>query len=348
MKDLDFDELDKAVSSLMGSPEDKTEPEVTVAVTPSVVATPAPATSTPETPVAPAAAPAKPPAPAARRTSGRFMDVMHPATNKAPAKNASRTGVTIEPRASAEPAATATPPAPAPAETPATSSSDQTWPDPLDMMNKTADSSKEDTSATLSPATNAPKLVTPDPSLEASMKAALSSDTDTPSSPFLADAKVEKRPLGSEPPTGSDTPETDKGEDTDSKKTDEPTPAPDTQPDLPPSPPLPAELSNDLVTIESGESKPGDLKEDDSPREQQDADTAAAAATTATSISQQYKEQPSTGDQDHSAIYDVANYTQPLAHPAKKKSGWLWIVWILVLLAVGVGGAVGLYLMGII
>ena len=62
------------------------------------------------------------------------------------------------------------------------------------------------------------------------------------------------------------------------------------------------------------------------------------------SISRQYSEQPSTGDQQNGAIFDTGVYHQPLAHPAKKKSGWSWVGWILLLLLVGGAGGAVVYL----
>ena len=70
MKDIDFDELDKAVSSLMGKTPEEPATVPAVATQPE---SPQPAAEV-STPEVPAPAPAKPAAPAAKR--GRFMDVM--------------------------------------------------------------------------------------------------------------------------------------------------------------------------------------------------------------------------------------------------------------------------------
>lgn len=62
-----------------------------------------------------------------------------------------------------------------------------------------------------------------------------------------------------------------------------------------------------------------------------------------TSISQQYTVESSAAEDqpanNNSSMYDTANYSQPLAHPAKKKSGWLGVFWIVLLLAIGGGAA---------
>ena len=70
---------------------------------------------------------------------------------------------------------------------------------------------------------------------------------------------------------------------------------------------------------------------------------APAAVSGPASIQPQYKEEPSSTKQEHAAIYDTDTYHKPLAHPAKKKSGWLWVLWIILLLALGAGGAAALY-----
>lgn len=62
-----------------------------------------------------------------------------------------------------------------------------------------------------------------------------------------------------------------------------------------------------------------------------------------TSIPRQYSETPSTGDKESGPIFDTTTYHQPLSHPAKKKSGWMWIVWILLVIALGAACGVALY-----
>jgi len=87
MKDIDFDELDKAVSSLMGKTPEEPATAPAVATQPESPQ-PAAEVSTPEVP-APAPAPAKPTAPAAKR--GRFMDVMGSVPARKPLAAPSRT-----------------------------------------------------------------------------------------------------------------------------------------------------------------------------------------------------------------------------------------------------------------
>lgn len=105
MNDIDFDELDRAVSStLTPAPEPASDP---VAAAPSV----------------PVAASATPTSPAARR-GGRFMDVVHPSSDM-------RGPAAVAPR----PTATPVVPTAAPASTPAaaiTPAPVTDWPDPIE------------------------------------------------------------------------------------------------------------------------------------------------------------------------------------------------------------------------
>lgn len=58
------------------------------------------------------------------------------------------------------------------------------------------------------------------------------------------------------------------------------------------------------------------------------------------SIVQQYKTTPEEPAQlGETSMFDAANYEQPTGQPPKKKSGWLVVLWIVLLLALGGGGA---------
>jgi hypothetical protein len=56
-----------------------------------------------------------------------------------------------------------------------------------------------------------------------------------------------------------------------------------------------------------------------------------------TSITPQYKEQAST-NQESGAMYDTESYHQPVSVPVKKKSGWATVLWIVLLVILGAGG----------
>ena len=105
--------------------------------------------------------------------------------------------------------------------------------------------------------------------------------------------------------------------------------------------PLPAELQDNLLQIEA------DTDTTDQPQKEETTPVLPVAQsevpTGPTSITQQYTEQPSTGDQPTGAIFDTEAYRKPLSHPAKKKSGWLYVLWIVLLLVVGAGAGAAVY-----
>lgn len=363
MKDLDFDELDRAVSSLMtsttkGKPEHTEDTVLTIAPTLSTnnapafpaqqseISSPA-ATSTPSAPSTPS--------PAARR-SGRFMDVVHPSSDMksaAAARRVSREGVSIaapdgvapvDPVSTPEPATTSYDAEPDTTSVlPETETATASWPDPIDFHSTT-------------PTDNAPAVTEePEPAVvepRETEQAPIANDTDMSEplqSPFLSDAKVEKRPLGAfaiTEPTAATESAVAPVEDT--PVAEDTSVAQETTAEADPEPPvaLPEELKSDIVAIEA------DTAAADSP-EQPVANTAdipmsAPVVTPAptvgpTSIKQQYKEEPSSTPADHAPIYDSASYTQPLAHPAKKKSGWLVVLFIVLLILIGAGAGAAIY-----
>ena len=414
MKDLDFDELDRAVNTLMNDvPKsdlssddqiktlsiDSTIPDD--AAVPTVDATPAsPASdSAPAaTPVVSAPTPQQKSAvtPPAARRGGRFMDVVHhssdmkkdqPATPATRPQPVSRQGVTIDPIKSTAPSmAASSSVAPAVQSEPVIAKKEETvsaptdtasmsdWPDPLDMSTpKSTPASQPE-----------PIVEQPDPmplleeGSETAVTTPASEDLQPLTSPFLSDAKVEKRPLGSGQPSlpTEEAPEPDhtpvvSNSDIDltaNNPADQLPATPEAKKDLPP------ELQGDLVAIESGsaadEAKPEEsekaskeeVKESKSEEREVKAEptphpTALLEAnseddkpefTGPTSIAQQYKEEPNTGDPKNGAIYDTDTYHKPLAHPAQKKSGWLWVIWIVLILLVGAGAGAALYFLRII
>lgn len=336
MKDIDFDELDRAVSSVLQtnntSQQDPAVEGQEVSEASSISEEVSPAESAPVaelvTEEAPTSESTSPAVPALKR-SGRFMDVMHPSSDMRTATTSasSREGVSVA---------------------------------PADRQPEVIESSAEDTSIVQ----------------EASSELAdAPDDSISPlQSPFLADAQVEKRPLGGASSAGSLGDLLAQELSSVAVSSDA---APEAQPDvsfdtaihpqnesvdttgevasgqLPPEPEvavLPAELDSNLVAIESGEV----LQPLESPSEPV-VSTAPAIDDPALklhvqmgggSIPQQYTEQPSTSDQSHTPIYDTEAAVQPLAHPAKKKSGWLTVIWVLVLMILGAGGTLALYFLG--
>ncbi|MGK2896655.1 MAG: hypothetical protein ACSLEY_03600 [Candidatus Saccharimonadales bacterium] len=320
MKDLDFDELDKAVNSLMSANGKKSDdgtvavpdaPEVATAevVTVQQVAEETPIVSGETQISAPEAeAAAEKPTPVVKRR-GQFMDVVHPssdmlATNKT-SSITGRVGVSIAPPTT--PIETANPEpveetSVAPIETIEETYTPTTdMPDPIDVHESIMT-----------------EKVEPAPIIEEVIESVpvISEEPAISGSPFL-DTQVEKRPLGAAAPTGS-------------------TPAgPEMQVDAPalsttevaPEPVDPEVSVNPIVTnVEP-------IREQPIPP---------------SAIAQQYKEQESTGDKDHATIYDTIAVNVPLIHPAKERSGWLWVIWTLLLVVVGALGAATLWYFKII
>ncbi|MCB9820104.1 hypothetical protein H6796_02270 [Candidatus Nomurabacteria bacterium] len=132
------------------------------------------------------------------------------------------------------------------------------------------------------------------------------------SSPFIPNAKVEKRPLDANMSSSSSTS------------------GPDSK-----SAVMPVELQNELVSIES--------KDVDA------TDGSAANNIGGGAVSDQFKTpKEDNAQQPQADIYATAAGTQPLQHPAKQKSGITRVIWIVLLLVVGAGGAAALYFSGIL
>jgi hypothetical protein len=410
MSELDFDELDKAVNNLMsGVPKaepPKNDDIKTLDIDAKLPESSRPpldelndalkAVNGPvKTESSPATEPASP-APAsgslATRRAGRFMDVVHPSSDmkNAPKPAASRQGVTIEPAARPlerptmpatdgpikddEPAPATEPAAPV-AEPESSSEAHSEWPDPLSMSGYEAEEDTkpvaEDSSAPAAGTTETSDVAEDEDDDSVFSLDDIEDTTPEPlTSPFISDAKVEKRPLGG---LAAEAPVAEPVVTTAAAEEDLAIPGDDPDDQLPATaadvaPVLPPELQKDLMAIETDgdTSVPATTPAEEVPtepaKEEAKADVPtpektepAAEPATETpvpagpaSIPQQYKEEPSTGDQTNGGIYDTNNYHQPLAHPVKKKSGWLWIVWILLLLIIGGGSAAVLYLFNII
>lgn len=308
MKDLDFDELDRAVNSVITNKSVPTDDINTESLLQPVVSAPV-TTSVPFVSVAP------------RPSTGRFMDVVHPSSDMRTTlvmPERTRNQVSVMPIAK-----------PPMAQTVMTTDKD----DDSDI-----DQISNDINKTLGQTFSEPQ-----------------------DSPFLSGTKVEKRPLGAfsaeqsastsfQPTTLMNRfDQTDKV--TNGKLVEINTP-------------LPAELQSDLLTIEANEmvqpedtTNVTDVPKDEAPKDiisspvinpkpVQIADSdpiSTPVLVPATSIPQQYAEKPSTGDKDNGAIYDTKAYHTAMVSPAKKKSGWMWIVWIALLMVVSVGAGVAVY-----
>lgn len=381
MKDIDFDELDRAVSSLMGEvPKDEpagNEPgnlgSAGTAVSVSVDSDDS-KQSEPDKPVASVGKPSRKPmrsgsvhssqsSAATRR--GRYMDMVRPASSDASPvaeQSKSRKGVALEPMPE--------------------SSTEETK-DPVEDAPSTSNSTSPDTELSAASGDMPDPLAdfTSPPDEEVSSEE--SSDTEAPlSSPFLPDAKVEKRPLGrlgdelSEAATENSEsapsvssidssatentelkPESNTRDDTAEDKassgdefmtplTDSASSSKDAQL---PEQPLPAELGSEILNIESSMSG---MPEQPvvSTEEAKDVPTSKTPAkvkkppVVAASIPQQYKlkSKPDT-DQPSGTIYDTSAYHQPIDHPDKKKPGWLIVVAIILVGLAGLAAGIAFY-----
>jgi len=387
MSDIDFDELDKAVSSVMSS---KAVTSTSVADKPAeespVQETAPEAVPTSEPPAAESEARPSPATPLAKRR-GRFMDVVHPSSDMKSstlAKPQSREGVTIAPAATPvedQTPSVATQQTAQVTQTVEEKPADEAgWPDPLELQlpaEPTEDKESE------SPADSVADAVTSGGSSEPL------------SSPFLPDAKVDKRPLGGVPDINSKLADEmtrlndDVSHPDETNKESEAAPSNETADqvatDMPLVPvadnsetadepvqatSLPAELDSNLVAIEAGDattrtagpdskeaavaSEPVKTDNQSStpefPKEQKVETPGEPQKTTSVmgSIPQQYKEVSSSNHEVHASIYDEQAEIVPLEHLTKKKTGWLYVVLIILALVIGGGGGAAVYFLHLI
>lgn len=284
MQDVDFEELDKAVNAVM--PQAPLDNSNT---DPSVDLEIQPMQPPDPTPVSIAPVSSSPVV--GRPATGRFMDVVHPSSDM-------RSSLTMPQRSTNSMLNLTAQPAPAAAPVPI--------PTPV-------------------PYTSPVSVETPKPAVE--NWAGLpnyQTPSEAPESPFLPEAKVEKRPLGAfsneMPTTASPTP-------TSAETNSQPMVSTET-------PPTPPELDNSLLDVES-----------DSSTHSNDAELATNPLSqpyASTSINQQYTEKPTTS-QNNGSIYDANSYQKVTARKPKKKSGWMWVLWIVILIIVGAGAGVAFY-----
>lgn len=209
-----------------------------------------------------------------------------------------------------------------------------------------------------------PRQLAPSSStLEPEVSAASAQATPAPvplESPFLPDAKVEKRPLGGAPSVSSfvETPSPSTAAESISE-----TPTENTFPDPMDFPSNHSELEQssgetqgelDRIETETELSGDSDASSPDT-AEANEAQSSPLESKQPTftaplpdeplatpSIPQQYQEQEAAPAQP-GAIYDTEAYHQPLAATPKKRSG-LWIIlWILLLVALGAGIGIAIY-----
>ncbi len=357
MTELDFDELDQAVTTLMSGvdtskrkeglddPEDKVvtipasaspDADLSVAIE-SSVSTETTSQTVPAVNLTPEV---KTSEPLAVKRRGQFMDVFHPSSDMKSSAAPKREGVTLQPTSpfvSSEPAVAPdqepmsnepTTPSVVDIVTSPSAEADKTessqtdepdehsWPDPIDLANEseaTHDSLKKDANeSTTKDADAVPEDVVKEvaaPEVEQSS-----------SSPFITDAKVEKRPLG----TAASFPESVATPDV-----SQPAPEPVA------STPLPEELTTDVMALESSStSSDVETAPEKTPLGEKEVQPEQKHSTVPGSIPQQYTEQASTNNVSNTAIYDTSTH-QPLENGLKKSSPMKWVILALVLLIVG-------------
>lgn len=377
MKDIDFDELDRAVNSLMNSvpqdDDDNTDQDASVAAIdepasnmhdeiqlapPAELMVVEEASEEAETeapkiePIqAPGASQSPSPAtslPTVRR--GKFMDMVRPpiqeAAKSAPSAQPSRRGPTLQPVTSMRPTAQVPKPSLPEEDTVMTG-----WP-----VEPPTKSEPQETEVAPGSSSQSFEPLAPTPMPEAGL----------PVLPFLPDAKVEKRPLGrpAEVPVTPSVPDAvlpiapsvdvvdsvgSAGGASLSDITDN-----DEDAQLP-GQPLPAELGSELLSIETSTDMLPDSPAVMPNKPAQPASHSlhipgVARGAAVASIPQQYKVQPkeeSADPEPAGAMYDTAGYHQPLVHPTKKKPGWLWVVAIIVILLLGAAGGAAVYYFGL-
>lgn len=327
MKDLDYDELDKAVNSLIGgnssnsntNNQSRHDDVKKTTTSQSTVRT-----------LASSASPL-----VAKRSTGQFMDVVHPSSNMRPSLPLIMPERKIGPKTVASmPAKLVDNPVIKSASAmPTPTTVNNSWPDPIDYHannhnNQPApqDDADGDDIDKISDDINKTLGHTPE---------------DPSESPFISGAKVDKRPLGAfstesssttDEPSPSETPSDQSNHNDNNESIDHA------------DNPLPAELQSDLLSIESSSvTSPVDASISTAstspsvnvPVNNQLADNG--------SISKQYQEQPSSGDQNTGAIYDTDAYHKTLLLPAKTKSDWMWVLWIFILLIIGAAAGAAVY-----
>ena len=347
MSDLDFEELENAVNSLK-SQSQKTDESTEAQGPANPVSTENSSATSPVAPVTPPAATVpQTPAPAIRRTTGRFMDVVPPSS-------ASRG---MSSKFSQQPVSR-----------PVVRDSGLLQPIAAPEANSVAPS---ETAAPV----NEPELSVV---AEEELTSAIDASPAPMQSPFLTDVEVDKRPLGSTNDSFAESGETapspaveiisadvspsleqptDDGSAAEVASTPDASLSPEssdswaTEIDERVAPEvdvetevIPPEMSPEIIALESSDDNTAASQESVAPQTPESAPSSqtqpAGNPATPGDIVPQYTPSATESPQP-SAIFDTASEVpQQLSHPEHKKSGWMVLVWILLLVIVGVGGGV--------
>lgn len=339
MTEFDFDELDKAVNSLM-SDSAIVQKVSEYSMVKTLPASDAPASVLPSSDVDAETTPktqdtgSKPATPSqslATKRRGQFMDVMHPSSKMKTQDKPVRLGVTPRHNTTLEPISS-----------------------PMQSESESVADQPNQPDAGTAMVINTPSVESP--VWPEAVEKTTDDATEPLSTPFIPGAVVEKRPLGKSQPTGK----------LESEEVIPVAPVADMTSTV-----LPSELSGDLLAVESSElgadeqpvdktppvsleqptevasaNQPEaiDKAEDPTPpeSEKETVSTVEASTTTATSITPQYQLADSEADPaDHDALYD--NIHAEVSMPAKKKNGWLVPVAVIGLILLGSAGGVAIY-----
>lgn len=356
MQDIDFDEIDRAVSSVTDRKNDPQTNAGAYAETNAEATVDAGPVTDSETAVSPDTSLLSP---AVRRSSGRFMDVVHPSSDMRPASSATsvssfqREEVTQRNEVASRP------------EPISAASTAFHWPDPIDVVAPASEpdvetSTQEEPAKLFSEPTEYSESVEPSQSTESSESSEPTENMGSLESPFLTDTKVEKRPLGAFSGADADLPliEDPFPTFTTARPLSEPLTSAEelVEPDKPeePAAPLVDELvlPEDPLLLEAhaeGDSEALKVESNTVPTDSIDSIESVVvpspldAPVGPTSITQQYKEQPSSAEQPSGSIYDAEAYHQPVTKAVKKRSILVIMVWIVALVLIGGGIGAALY-----
>lgn len=378
MKDLDFDELDRAVSSLLGADETGSTEESKGAEVLSEVTEPADISDVAATPdeEVPSDEPTEKKPLVERRPTGRFMDVMHSSSDmKSRPKSAtvSHKATTVAPLTShdEDKADTTEGSAPialpdvednVPRDTNDVADADQhTFPDPLDFHNFSMEDTGETPSVESSGQETEDEQSDHDLALDrvaselngidgliAKDEEAVPVDT-----PFLNGSTIEKRPLGAFSVNTEDTdasllsveeaPEESIEEVNDvlveSDVNVEAAIEEKADEDVRDS----MLVERDAQTLLDADVVPEELKGDVVAVEASPVESTTTSSLAGGAIQPQYTEKVQSTDSEPTPVFDTTQYHQPLKHAPKQKSGWLGVVLIILFIVAGIGVGAAMY-----
>lgn len=351
MDDINFDELDKAVNSVLKQGEHAAKADSPVE-TPVVDVPPAPEVGVDEPKPA-----EKQVERASQKRRGQFMDMVHPSSDmiKPAPTQTRRQGTTLQPldpsiveakqhedKKNEELVTTQKEPIES-ATTHEEPSMKSEWPDPLDVMEQAGKEKQEERPSVHSEevaGSQDSETLAVQPDVVAEKETETPDDTQEPAAtPFINGSGLEKRPLGAFTDPASSEEPTEMGEDV----TNEQEPVVPSQEnvdsnELPAVPQVPQELAPEVVSVESDD--PLTMANREVAADEEHEGSAVPEATgMAASISQQYAhtEEPTDG-QDH-PVFDTKEYHQPLVPPTKRHHTGLVVTLVIILLGLLGAGA---------